>query len=72
MSNYGVCNKCNGDDTCHCIPDEGNLSICPHCGEECDNEDGCMNIKCPDFTPDLGLSDWLERQYERRQMGIGS
>lgn len=51
---------------------------CPECGEElaCDEVDEtevCINPECPCFGEEvfLAVSDWTERQHERRQMGVG-
>ena len=44
---------------------------CPECGEELDEEEVCRNEECPCFEeePSLAMSDWQERQHERKQMG---
>ncbi len=47
---------------------------CPECGEEPSADDVCENEECPAFgeEPLLAMSDWQERQEERRRMGIGA
>lgn len=45
---------------------------CPECGDDLNEENECVNPECPYFEEEvLQLSDWNDRQHERRQMGIG-
>lgn len=47
---------------------------CPDCGADSLDENGiCRNEECPAFEDGLSnpLTDWQERQHERRQMGAG-